>query len=122
MPAALTREETPIEIESDGIEFRMQEIGSAMTAAFVRLPAGADLGSALVGQPGDLCQCPHQGYIQKGRVASSTRAVDEAYEAGPAFYWAAGHTPHALEDAEYVEFSPTGEFNELIDHFKAQAG
>ncbi|WP_326745982.1 MULTISPECIES: hypothetical protein [unclassified Streptomyces] len=62
------------------------------------------------------------GYIQKGRVASRTRDGDEIYEAGPAFYWAPRHTPHALEDAEYAEFSPTGEFNALIDHFKAQAG
>jgi predicted enzyme related to lactoylglutathione lyase len=37
---------------------------------------------------------------------------EEVYEAGQAFYGAPGHAPQALEDSEYVDFSPTKEFNE----------
>ena len=40
-------------------------------------------------------------------------------EAGQAFYWSPGHAPMALEDSEYVEFSPTTRLNELIDQVKA---
>ncbi len=37
-----------------------------------------------------------------------------------AFYWSPGHAPEALEDAEYVDFSPTREFVPVIEHIKAQ--
>jgi hypothetical protein len=30
-------------------------------------------------------------------------------EAGLAFYWAPGHSPSALEDCPYIDFSPTDE-------------
>jgi hypothetical protein len=40
------------------------------------------------------------------------------YTAGQAFYWAPGHVPVALEDCEYVDFSPTEEFNAVIDHIR----
>jgi hypothetical protein len=30
--------------------------------------------------------------------------------------------PLALEDSEYVDFSPTKEFREVIDHVKSQGG
>ena len=119
---AIAREEAPVEIEGDGVELRMKEIGGDMTTAFVRLPAGADLGPALVGQPDDLCQCPHWGYLLKGRVKMRTKEGEEVYEAGQAFYWAPGHAPQALEDSEYVDFSPTKEIREVIDHVKSQGG
>jgi hypothetical protein len=35
-------------------------------------------------------------------------------------YWGPGHAPEALEDSEYVDFSPTDEFNHVIDHIKTQ--
>lgn len=61
-----------------------------MSASFIKLPRGADLGPAL--------------------------------KAGAAVYWAPGHVPVALEDSEYVDFSPTEEFNAVVDHIRAQAG
>jgi hypothetical protein len=38
------------------------------------------------------------------------------FTAGEAFYWAPGHAPEAVEDSEYVDFSPTREFQRVIDH------
>ncbi len=99
------------------MELRVHEIGGGMTTAFIRLPAGADLGPVMVGLPDDLCQCPHWGYVQKGRVGLKTTDGEEVYEPGQAFYWAPGHAPYAIEDSEYVDFSPTGEFNKLVEHF-----
>ena len=64
-----------------------------MTTAFVRVPKGADLRPALAGLPGDLCQCPHWGYLLKGRVQMHTRNGEQIYEAGQAFYWAPGTRP-----------------------------
>ena len=62
----------------------------------------------LVGLPDDLCQCPHWGYVLSGRLKLRTKDGEEFFEAGQAFYWSPGHAPMALEDSEYVEFSPTG--------------
>ncbi|WP_200834565.1 hypothetical protein [Amycolatopsis alkalitolerans] len=51
-----------------------------------------------------------------------TPGGEHDYEAGQAVYWAPGHVPVALADTEYVDFSPTTEFAEVIDHIRAQAG
>ncbi|WP_448322140.1 hypothetical protein [Streptomyces sp. CO7] len=119
---ATTRTETPVVIEGGGVELRLQELGGDMSAAFVRFPKGTDMAPAFTGLPGDLCQCPHWGYLLKGRLKMRTAEGEEIYEAGQAFYWPPGHAPEALEDCEYVDFSPTREFNEVVDHLKAQMG
>ena len=57
-----------------------------------------------------------------GRIKMHTPDGEHVYEAGEAVYWAPGHGPEALEDSDYVDFSPTQEFNEVIDHIKSQGG
>ena len=84
--------------------------------------SGTDMGPAVKGLPGDACQCPHWGYMLKGRLRMRSDDGERVYEAGQAYYWAPGHVPVALEDCEFVEFSPTEEFQKVIDHVKAQAG
>ena len=116
---SLSRTEVPMAIEGDGVEFRTTPIGGGQSVAFVRLPAGANLAPALVGLPGDLCPCPHWGYMLKGRVMMRTAEGEQVYEAGQAFYWGPGHAPVALEDSEYVDFSPTDEFNHVVEHVRA---
>ena len=115
---AISRTEAPVAVEGDGVELRMEEVGGGMTTAFVRVPEGADFRPALMGLPDDLCQCPHWGYLLKGRVKVHTRGGEEVYEAGQAFYGAPGHAPEALEDSEYLDFSPTDQFNHVIDHIR----
>ena len=117
---ATTKAQAPIAIEGDGVELRVRELGGGMSAGFVSVPKGADLRPALKGLHDDLCQCPHWGYVLKGRVRMHTRNGGDVYEAGQAFYWAPGHAPEALEDSEYVDFSPTDEFNHVLDHIRGQ--
>jgi hypothetical protein len=50
-----------------------------------------------------------------------TSAGDETYQAGQAFYWPPGHSPSALEDAEYVDFSPKEGFAAVIRHITGGA-
>jgi hypothetical protein len=118
----IARQDVPIVIEGDGIEVRLQEIGGGMSTSFITLPQGADLGPALVGLPGDTCQCPHWGYLLKGKLQMRTPQGDRFFQAGEAVYWAPGHVPVALEDVEYVDFSPTVEFRAVVDHIRGQAG
>lgn len=114
--------EMPVVIEGDGLEVRVQEIGGGMSAGFFRLPEGADFGPALVGLPGDACQCPHWGYVLRGSLRMRTADGEHVYRAGQAVYWAPGHVPIALEDTEYVDFSPSEEFTRVLDHVRSQAG
>ena len=117
---AFTRETMDVAIESDGLEIRLGEAGS-MTVGLFRLPRGTYLRPVLRGLDGDLCQCPHWGYMLKGTVRMHTPTGPEDYEAGQAFYWAPGHAPEALDDVEYIDFSPTQELNTVLDHVKQQA-
>jgi hypothetical protein len=119
--AVINREEVPVAIEDDNVEVRMSEVGD-MTVSFIRLKEGTDLGPACVGLPDDRCQCPHWGYMLEGRLKMKTPGGDEIYEADQAFYWSPGHVPVALTDCSYVDFSPTKEFNAVIEHIKSQGG
>lgn len=119
---ALARQDVPVVIEGGGVEVRLQEIGGGMSTSFIRLPEGTDLGPALVGLPGDACQCPHWGYLLSGRLQMRTPDGTQEFSAGQAVYWAPGHAPLALEDTEYVDFSPTEEFTAVVDHIRAQGG
>ncbi|MFF9913843.1 hypothetical protein [Streptomyces sp. NPDC013457] len=117
-----TREDTPVAMEGDGVEVRLKDVGGGMTLGFIHLPAGLDMAPAFKGLKDDLCQCPHWGYLLKGRLRMRTASGETIYEAGQAYYWEPGHAPEALEDVDAVEFSPTVEFNEVVDHVKAQMG
>jgi hypothetical protein len=112
---SIPREEVPVVIDNDGVELRVRD-EAGLSVGFVRLPAGADLRPATEGLPDDLCPCPHWGYMLKGRVRMHTTEGPRDFVAGEAFYWAPGHAPEALEDSEYVDFSPTDEFRRVIEH------
>ncbi|GAB2743142.1 hypothetical protein GCM10027072_43830 [Streptomyces bullii] len=100
----------------------MKPIGGGMSVGYLAFPQGTDMGPALKGMPDDACQCPHWGYVLKGRLRLLTAQGEEFYEAGQAYYWPPGHVPVILEDCEIVEFSPTEEFERVINHVVAQAG
>lgn len=105
----------PVIIHDDNVELRMGEVG-AMTVSFITLTAGTDLAPALVGLEGDLCPCPHWGYMLEGTLGMHTPDGDQEYRAGQAFYWAPGHAPFAITDCRYVDFSPTADFAEVVAH------
>ncbi|GGT31347.1 hypothetical protein [Streptomyces purpureus] len=117
---ATSRADAPIEVEGDGVEVRMKELGGDMCVAFITLPKGTDMAPALKGLPDDRCQCPHWAYIVSGKVKMTTASGEQVYETGQAAYWAPGHVPEALEDSEFIDFSPTVEFQRVMDHIKAQ--
>jgi hypothetical protein len=118
---SIPREDVPVVIDDDGVEVRLRD-EDGLSVGFVRLPAGADLRPATVGLPHDLCPCPHWGYMIKGRVRMHTLDGHRDFAAGEAFYWSPGHAPEALEDSEYVDFSPTEVFRPVIDHITSGAG
>ena len=117
----LNREELNVAVEGNGVELRTGEVGE-MSIAWVKLDAGADFRPALKGLPGDMCQCPHWGYMVSGQLRMHTPDGEQTYRAGEAFYWAPGHGPEAITDCEYIDFSPTDEIGAVLRHVTGQTG
>jgi hypothetical protein len=72
----------------------------------------------LKGLETDMCQCPHWGYVLKGRLTFRFADHEETVEAGDAFYLPPGHIPVGNEPGtQYVQFSPEADLrptNEAI--------
>jgi hypothetical protein len=116
MDGAIDLEQLPLLVRGEGVEIRAAETGE-LTTALVRLAAGHDARPLFEGLPGDLCQCPHWGYIIMGTLRVWTDGGSSAlYRAGQAFYWPPGHAPEALEDTTFLEISPTRELAALHAH------
>ena len=62
------------------------------------------------GLPDDRCQCPHWGYVFKGKMTARYADHDEVFEVGDACYIPPGHVPvkHG-PGTEILWFSPTKE-------------
>ena len=60
--------------------------------------------------PGGRCQCPHWGYVIKGRLRVKYADHDEVISAGDVYYLAPGHIPVVEETLEVVEFSPLADY------------
>jgi len=102
-------------VEVEGYEGHFEDFGP-YTVAFEAYTADADLSPFFVGLPDDRCQCPHMGYVLKGRVKFTyADGTEEVYESGDAYYAPPGHTPTLYAGTEVVEFSPTTELQETIE-------
>jgi hypothetical protein len=81
------------------------------------LPAGTDFAPLLKGLKDDLCQVPHWGYLEKGKI----RVIDKfgkevAIEAGGVFYMPPGHNVIVDGDAGIIDFSPAEQMKDLNTH------
>jgi len=78
--------------------------------SFVTFRDDIDATRLLKGLPDDRCQCPHWGYVVKGRMTMRFGDREEIFEAGDAFYSPPGHVPVSHEPGtEIVQFSPSEE-------------
>lgn len=85
-----------------------------MSVAINELKAGTDFTPLLKGLKDDLCQVPHWGYLEKGKI----RIIDSGNTTitvlgGEVFYMPPGHTVIVDEDARIMEFSPEKQMKEL---------
>ncbi len=80
---------------------------------FVEFRQDIDATPLLKGLPDDRCQCPHWGYVIKGRMTMRFPDREEVYEAGDAYYAPPGHAPVRHQPGtEIVQFSPTAELRQ----------
>lgn len=81
------------------------------------LAAGVDTTPLFQGLEGNLCQCPHWGFVVRGRLTTTDAAgLRETVGADDLFYWPPGHNVKVDADAEIVMFSPQHEHSHVIDH------
>jgi len=98
------REDIPLVYQSGSYYSRQIEWGD-MDGGFWGFPAGFDSTPLFKGFPNG-CECPHWGYLLKGRMRVKYADHEEVITAGEAYYLAPGHLPVMEEDCEMVEFSP----------------
>src|SRR5215212_8407925 len=103
------------EVEDHGlVEDRHAEF-EGYTVNFVTFRQEMDGSPMLKGLPDDLCQCPHWGYVFKGKVTFRFADREETYGPGDAFYAPPGHAPIHGADTEYLQFSPTEELRQTAE-------
>jgi hypothetical protein len=90
------------------VEDRHAEL-DGYTVNFVTFTIDMDGTPLLKGLPDDRCQCPHWGYVFKGKVTFRFADHDEVYGPGDAFYAPPGHIPVHEAESEYLQFSPAEE-------------
>jgi mannose-6-phosphate isomerase-like protein (cupin superfamily) len=101
------------QVEDHGVvEDRHADI-DGYTVNFVTFRQDIDATPLLKGLPDDQCQCPHWGYVIRGRLTYRVADREEVFEAGDAFYQPPGHISVKHEPGtEIVQFSPTDELRE----------
>lgn len=117
--------QTPIsdmvmEMQVDGIETRATEAGEVL-ARHIQLPPGVDFTPLFEGLPGDLCPCPHWGYVLAGSIRLRyADGTEEVSSAGDVYHWRGGHTGWTDEGVTFLEFSPTVEIRPVLEHLAAR--
>ncbi len=109
-----------IELEVGDIVTRGEDWGGQLVR-HLTLPPGADFTPLLKGLPGDVCHCPHWGYVISGSM--HLRYLDGSEElsrAGEMYYWPGGHTGWTDDGVTFVEFSPAEDLRPVLDHVGAQ--
>ena len=116
----VAKQELPIVLEAPGVTIRSTK-WNGMAALYVYMDPGADFTPVLKGLPGDLCSCPHWGYVLKGELRLRYKdGHEEIARPGDLWYTPPGHTALCHEETEFVEFSPEKESENLLQHVRKQ--
>ena len=88
-----------------------------ISGEYFTLAAGVDTTPLFEGLHGNLCQCPHWGFVLRGQLTTTdTTGKKETVSANDLFYWPPGHNVKVDADAEIVMFSPQDEHSHVIKH------
>lgn len=108
-----SKQDLPVVLSTPEATSRQTEWGD-LNVAIESFAAGVDPTPLFQGLPNDCCQCPHWGYVIKGKIRVKYADREETIVAGDAYYLAPGHIPMIEEDTEVVEFSPKGSYQETM--------
>ena len=92
-----------------------------ISGEYFALAAGVDTTPLFQGLEGDLCQCPHWGFVLHGQLTTTDgQGRRETVKENDLFYWPPGHNVKVDADAEIVMFSPQHAHSKVIDHMIAK--
>ena len=119
----IAKENIDVKMKIPGAVIRQKtEFGDAtglgkISGEYFSLAAGVDTTPLFMGLEGNLCQCPHWGYLLSGELTTTdAEGIQETVNANDLFYWPAGHNVKVKADAEIVMFSPQHEHSQVISH------
>ncbi len=119
----VAKENVDVKMEIPGAVIRQRtEFGDGggfdkISGEYFTLSAGVDTTPLFLGLEGDLCQCPHWGFVLRGRITTTdAKGAKETVNANDLFYWPPGHNVKVDADAEIVMFSPQRAHSLVIDH------
>ncbi len=88
-----------------------------ISAEYFSLSAGVDTTPLFMGLEGNLCQCPHWGFLISGQITTTdAKGIEEQVNAQELFYSPSGHNVKVNADAEIVMFSPQQQHTPVINH------
>jgi len=109
----ILKDDIEVKMEIPGAVIRQKtDFGDAtglgkISGEYFSLSAGVDTTPLFVGLEGNLCQCPHWGYLLSGQVTTTdAEGIEEIVNANELFYWPSGHNVKVLEDAEIIIVNP----------------
>lgn len=119
----IAKENIEVKMEIPGAVIRQRtDFGDAtglgkISGEYFSLSAGVDTTPLFVGLEGNMCQCPHWGYVLHGQITTTDAAgVQETVNANDLFFWPAGHNVKVIADADIIMFSPQHEHTHVINH------
>ena len=119
----VAKEDVDVQMEIPGAVIRQRmDFGDVrgfdtLSCECFTLAAGVDTTPLMQGLEGDLCQCPHWGFVLRGRLTTTdANGARETVNADDLFYWPPGHNVKVDADAEIVMFSPQREHSHVIRH------
>ena len=125
----ISKDDVNVKISIPGAVLRQRtEFGSVrgyerISGEYFTLGAGVDTTPLFQGLDGDLCQCPHWGFVLRGQLTTTdAHGAEETVRANDLFYWPPGHNVKVDADAEIIMFSPEHEHSAVIAHMRAKLG
>jgi hypothetical protein len=119
----IAMENVDVKLEIPGAVLRQQvDFGDVrgfdtISSEYFSLSAGVDTTPLFQGLEGDLCQCPHWGFVVRGQLTTTdANGAQETVNANDLFYWPPGHNVKVDADADIVMFSPQREHSDVISH------
>jgi hypothetical protein len=111
------RLEIPGAVIRQRANFGVADAFGPISGEYFTLAKGVDTTPLFKGLEGDLCQCPHWGFVLRGQLTTTdTVGAEETVRANDLFYWPPGHNVRVDADAEIVMFSPQDAHSHVIDH------
>jgi hypothetical protein len=95
----VAKQDVDVKMEIPGAVLRQKlDFGDAtsygrISCEYFTLAAGVDTTPLFHGLDGNLCQCPHWGYVLRGTITTTNASgVQETVHANDLFYWPAATT------------------------------